>query len=152
MNLTAKSRYALKIMMDLAASDLETIQQRHKIAERQRISVDFMDHVMAKLRASGLVTSTRGRNGGFHLQRSPKDINLWDIISSVEDHIYPVRCIDEQCHLEHDCISHDVWNEVVQSIRNEMSQKSLDEMVTRWKNKQVSPLSSDNPAETSTNL
>lgn len=136
MNITAKSRYALKIMMDLADSSAAGKQQRHKIAARQGISVDFMDHIMARLRSHNLITSTRGRMGGFELGRAASAISLWDIFYAVEDNVFPVKCMDHSgCEFEDLCISYDAWTEVFQVIRSELSRKSLSEVVRKWQTK-----------------
>ena len=139
MNFTAKSRYALKIMMDLADSKPVGKQQRSKIANRQGISVDFMDHIMAKLRSSQLIESTRGRFGGFELKQAPEEISLWDIFIAVEDNIYPVQCIEDHdaCKFEASCISYDAWSDVFYSIKKELTSKSLAHMVEKWQKKKV---------------
>ena len=137
MNLTAKSRYALKIMMDLALNEGEGQQQRQKIAQRQGISVDFMDHILARLREHNLIQSTRGRTGGFRLKRKPETISLWDIFSSVEESLYPVRCMDDSgCEFEENCISLDAWSEVYRDIRLSLSAKNLHDICERWKSRE----------------
>ena len=135
MNITAKSRYALKIMMDLTNYAGSGCQQRQKIAGRHGIPVDFMDHILARLRAAGLIESIRGRAGGFQLKQDPDHITLWDIFYSVEDSIYPVRCIGEgvHCEAEHFCISHDVWDDVYATIRESLRSKTLSEIVADWR-------------------
>ena len=146
MNFTAKSRYALKIMLDLADCQQAGKQQRNQIALRQGISVDFMDHIMARLRDGELIRSTRGRNGGFELKKSPEDISLWDIFTAVEDHVYPVRCLVEEdlCQLEESCISHDAWSDVALAIKKELAVKSLAYFIHKWRRKAANtgPLSS----------
>lgn len=139
MNFTAKSRYALKIMMDLADSKLVGRQQRNKIAMRQGISVDFMDHIMARLRNKELIESTRGRFGGFELKKSAEEISLWDIFDAVEDNIYPVQCIEDHdaCKFEASCISYDAWSDVFYSIKKELASKTLASMVQKWQQKKV---------------
>jgi Rrf2 family protein len=74
-NITAKSRYALKIMMDLAVQEDHGHQQRHNIAQRQNIPLDFMDQITSRLRAAGLVASIRGRSGGFQLSKLTTEIS-----------------------------------------------------------------------------
>lgn len=139
MNITAKSRYALKIMMDLAANEESGHQQRHNIALRQGISLDFMDQVTARLRNAGLVESIRGRSGGVQLAKTPIEISLWEIFVAVEDNLYPVKCLDhELCDLEDQCISVDAWNEVFLSFRQVLLKQSLHELVVKWKNKKKS--------------
>ncbi len=136
MNITAKSRYALKIMMDLAANEESGHQQRHNIAMRQGISLDFMDQVTARLRSAGLVESIRGRSGGVQLGKPTTEISLWEIFIAVEDNLYPVKCLDhELCDLEDQCISVDAWNEVFSSFKQVLVRQSLHELVVKWKNK-----------------
>lgn len=124
-------------MMDLVDSEEDGHQQRHKIAMRQGIPLDFMDHILAKLRASDLIISIRGRTGGFQLKREPKDITLWDIFSAVEDSVYPVRCMggEKKCAAEDFCISHDAWTEVYQVIRETFKQQDLASIVEKWQQK-----------------
>ena len=139
MNLTAKSRYALKIMMDLTLNQQGGQQQRQKIALRQGISVDFMDHILARLREHQLIQSTRGRSGGFRLKRPAESISLWDIFSSVEDSLYPVRCMDEEgCQFEENCISLDAWGGVYRDIRAGLSRKTLQQICDKFNRQEPS--------------
>jgi len=85
MKITEKTRYALKILLDIAYyNDAGPVQRRH-IASRQSIPTDYMDHILTSLKNSGLLQSLRGREGGYHLCLSPEEISLWDIQNAVED-------------------------------------------------------------------
>ena len=133
MNFTAKSRYGLKIMLDLADSSHSNKQQRNQIAQRHGISIDFMDHIMARLKKSGLIISIRGRNGGFQLNHPPEKVSLWDIFTAVEDYFYPVKCTqDNHCEFENSCISYDSWSEVVSGIKDVLEKKNLKQLVNQW--------------------
>ena len=134
MNITAKSRYALKIMMDLAVNEEHGHQQRQSIALRQSVPLDFMDQITSRLRAAGLVESIRGRSGGFQLAKSPADISMWAIFEAVEDSLYPVKCLDhEKCELEASCISSSAWNDILSVLKTELMKKSLFDVVAKWK-------------------
>ncbi|MBI2602633.1 MAG: Rrf2 family transcriptional regulator [Deltaproteobacteria bacterium] len=134
MNITAKSRYALKIMMDLSLHEEGGHQQRHNIAVRQGIPLDFMDQVTARLRSASLIESIRGRSGGFKLSKASPKISLWDIFQAVEDNLYPVKCLDhEKCALEGMCVSIDAWDEVFSILKNELQKRSLQEVVDKWR-------------------
>jgi Rrf2 family iron-sulfur cluster assembly transcriptional regulator len=124
--------------VDLADFDADGLQQRQKIAARQGISPDFMDHIMARLKASGLVASIRGRQGGFRLERAAAEISLWDIFCAVEDSLFPVQCVEESgCQLEAHCISHDAWLDVAGIIQGELAGRSLGDMLKKWQDKKV---------------
>jgi len=135
-------------MMDLAVQEEQGHQQRHNIAQRQSIPLDFMDQITSRLRAAGLVSSIRGRSGGFQLSKTSKDISLWDIFEAVEDSLYPVKCLEhEKCEFEQSCISVDVWNEVFTIMRNAMSQKTLADSVEKYRTRPLEflehPISGD---------
>ena len=138
MNITAKSRYGLKIMMDLADHENGSLQQRQQIATRQGIPIDFMDQIVARLKQAGLIDSIRGRSGGMQLRKRSSEISLWDILIAVEDSVYPVKCLEhESCGLEHTCISMDAWSEVLVTIKKELSHKYLYDVVARWQKKKL---------------
>jgi cysteine desulfurase len=133
-NLTAKSRYALKIMMDLAAHETEGHQQRAKMAARQSVPLEFMDQVLSRLREHDLIVSIRGRNGGVALKRPPAEISLWDIFVAVEDRFFPVLCVQEHhlCNGEEQCISSDAWSEVYSELQGVLASKNLKDLLAKW--------------------
>jgi Rrf2 family protein len=133
-NLTAKSRYALKIMMDLAVHQTEGHQQRAKVAARQAVPLEFMDQVLSRLREHDLIVSIRGRNGGVALSRPPVDINLWDIFVAVEDRFFPVLCVQDNhlCSGEAQCISSEAWNDVYAELQGVLASKNLKDLVAKW--------------------
>jgi Rrf2 family protein len=130
MNITSKSRYALKIMIDLALNDGNGLQQRQNIAKRQGIPSDYIDHILARLRDHDLITSVRGRSGGFVLGRPSEEISAWDIFKAVEETVYPVQCLDESGCLHQDlCLSKPVWDDIFSGIENQLKEKSLKHLV-----------------------
>lgn len=139
MNLTSKSRYALKIMMDLAhysappSADAAGVVRRSDIARRQGIPTEYLDQIMIRLRAASLVESIRGRAGGYRLGRTPAQINLWDVFSAVEDSIYPVECVaTESCDFAPSCITHDAWSSIFASMREPLVKTTLAEATNKW--------------------
>jgi Rrf2 family protein len=135
MNITSKSRYALKIMMDLAYHSRDgTIVRRVDIADRQGIPTDYLDQIMMKLRSGKLVDSVRGRAGGYRLAKSAEDISVWELFTSVEDTLIPVNCIVENqtCGFQTHCISKDAWMEIFMAMQGSLSQITLAGLVERW--------------------
>ncbi len=141
MHITSKSRYALKILLDLAEHYDQGQQRRSSIAERQSVPLDFMDQILIRLRQAGFVTSKRGPRGGVALGKDPQTISLWDIFSQVEDGLYPVACMEKHdCLLDNKCISQDAWTQVFDIIKKELSKKTLADLVTSWKEKRIEGL------------
>lgn len=133
MNLTSKSRYALKIMMDLAHHRELPLVRRAEIARRQGIPPDYLDQIMIRLRAGDLVESVRGRSGGYRLQRDANQITLWDIFGTVEDGIYPVECLEtgHTCDFEPGCLTFPVWQEIFEAIKGPLSKINLLDVTQR---------------------
>ena len=148
MNVTSKSRYALKIMMDLAAEagshgelsllgigsagdGPSPVIQRGAIASRQGIPLDYMDHILQRLRDAGLIASVRGRSGGYSLGRAADSITVHDIFKAVEDAWHPVQCLEggEGCQAEHICSSKDAWSHISAAITGTLSGIILAELV-----------------------
>lgn len=134
MNLTSKSRYALKIMMDLTVTKGEDIIKRGDIADRQGIPSDYMDQIMVRLRAAGLIESVRGRSGGYRLMRDPALISLWDIFSAVEDAIHPVDCVSTEasCDFAADCAATTVWGQIFSAMQRPLLAMNLASLVSQW--------------------
>ena len=134
MNITSKSRYALKIMMDLTYHRDQPLVRRAEIAKRQGIPPDYLDQIMIRLRAGDLVESVRGRNGGYRLNRSPAEITLWDVFGTVEDGIYPVECLEtgHSCDFEPGCTTFPVWHQIFDAIRGPLSKMNLLDVTTQY--------------------
>ena len=130
MNVTSKSRYALKILMDLAEQG-DGLTQRSDISARQGIPLDYMDQILGRLRDGHLIDSTRGRAGGYRLARPAKAISVLEIFSAVEDAFQPVQCLEGGlgCVAEHVCSSKDAWGIISGAIRDSLSGILLTDLV-----------------------
>ena len=76
MKLTTKGRYAVTAMMDLALHARIDCVTLTEIADRQRISLSYLEQLFSSLRKAGLVSSARGPKGGYRLAREDKDISI----------------------------------------------------------------------------
>ena len=92
MRLSTKGRYAVMAMVDLARFSNGAPINLADIAERQEISLAYLEQLFAKLRRSGLVKSVRGPGGGYLLAHHRDDTRIADIILAVDEPIHAVRC------------------------------------------------------------
>lgn len=119
MKLTSKARYAVMAVADLALySFLEknTIVLK-EIADRQNISISYLEQLFAKLRKNGIVNSVRGPGGGYFLSREIDSISVWDIITAVDETIELKRCTGGgDCIHGEKCITHNLWNDLTKTI------------------------------------
>ena len=115
MNVTSRGRYALRVMMDLAQHADEGFVSLATLGERQSISTKYLEAIAASLRKAGLVESSRGKEGGYRLARSPADYSVGEILSSVEDSLAPVACMRLDavaCERAEECRTLPMWMEL----------------------------------------
>ena len=83
MNVTSKGRYALRVMLDLAQHPDEGYISLKTIADRQRVSMKYLEIIVSSLKKAGLVDSTRGKDGGYKLNRTPAEYGVGDILRCI---------------------------------------------------------------------
>jgi len=84
MKLSVKGEYGFQAVLDLALHSQAGPVQIHQIAQRQTIPKQFLDQILLNLKKAGLVTSTRGRQGGYRLARPASEITLLEISQGLE--------------------------------------------------------------------
>jgi Rrf2 family transcriptional regulator, iron-sulfur cluster assembly transcription factor len=110
MRLTTKGRFAVTAMIDVALHGVKGPVTLAAIAERQRISLSYLEQLFGKLRRRGLVDSVRGPGGGYNLGRAPETVAVADIIVAVDEPIDATLCGGRQnCLDDHRCMTHELW-------------------------------------------
>lgn len=135
MKLSTKGRYAVMAMVDLAANANEKPVALADIAERQEISLSYLEQLFGKLRKGGLVKSVRGPGGGYLLARGSNETRVSDIIMAVDEPIKATRCTPGQpqgCQSNRArCLTHDLWEELGNQIYLFLSSVTLSDVVTK---------------------
>ena len=93
MRISTKGRYALRIMIDLSHQKSGEPVSLRSIAERQEITLKYMESIMTQLLRAGLVVSVRGKSGGYHLTRQPKEYTVYEILRASEGDLSTVQCL-----------------------------------------------------------
>jgi len=120
--ISTKGRYGMAAMYDLAENYGQGPISLKSIAQRQKISENYLEQLMSTLRKAGYVKSIRGAQGGYTLSKDPAEISVGDIIRVMEGPIAIVDCLLEQsdeyscCEREGICVTRDVWAKVSNSI------------------------------------
>lgn len=129
MRLSTKGRYAVMAMVDLAQHGAEGPVSLTEIAERQEISLSYLEQLFAKLRRGGLVRSVRGPGGGYLLAHDRDDTRIADIILAVDEPLHAIRCKPGAtigCRGDRSrCLTHDLWEELSNQIHLYLSSVSL---------------------------
>ena len=135
MKLSTKGRYAVMAMVDLARHSNGAPVCLSDIAERQEISLPYLELLFAKLRRGGLVRSVRGPGGGYLLAYHRDDTRIADIILAVDEPIHAVRCTPGAvtgCRIDRSrCLTHDLWEELSNQIHLYLSSVSLGDVCER---------------------
>jgi Rrf2 family transcriptional regulator, iron-sulfur cluster assembly transcription factor len=135
MRLSTRGRYAVMAMVDLAKHGAGGPVCLAEIAERQEISLSYLEQLFAKLRKSGLVKSVRGPGGGYLLAFPAEETRIADIILAVDEPIHATRCSPGSpagCKSDRSrCLTHDLWEELGNQIHLFLSSVSLADVCER---------------------
>ena len=134
MKISAKSRYALHLMLELAMQEDGENLSVKTVAGSRGISEKYLEQIIPVLVRSGLVRSVRGAKGGYHLVRDPEDVTVGMILRTVEGSISPVSCLDDevnQCARCNACVTLDLWAQVDQAISNVVDHVTLADLVDK---------------------
>lgn len=138
MRLTTKGRYAVTAMLDLAIHHEEGPVTLADIAQRQGISLSYLEQLFSLLRKRGLVSSTRGPGGGYQLGKSARMIAVSEVISAVDESVDATRCGGkENCQGEERCLTHDLWEDLSKRIHEFLDDIDLAQLVERRRVKEV---------------
>ena len=126
MMVSTKGRYALRIMADLAENQEGGPVSLKDIAERENISIKYLEIIVSSLNKNGLLKSVRGKNGGYMLNREPKEYTIASILNSAEGNLSPVACFsDGNCDNAPSCKSYVLWKELDDVIEDFLSSRSV---------------------------
>lgn len=125
-------------MLELALSGGGKPVSLKEIAQRQQISLDYLEQLLRRLRRAGLVESVRGPRGGFILTRPPAEMSLWEIVKALEDAVAPVHCVDgvvmdkpsrkKQCRKTKECAAHLLWADMARVVRSFLEAHTLQQL------------------------
>ena len=112
MKISTKGRYALRLMMDIAAHDKEGYVSLKDAAARQDISVKYLEQIAGMLSKAGLLHSGRGAQGGYRLAKEPEAYTVGSILRLTEGNLAPVACLEgteNRCQRCGECATLDFW-------------------------------------------
>ena len=134
MRLSTKGRYAVMALADLAKFDNNNPVSLRGISLRQGISLLYLEQIFLKLKKNKIVTSVRGTNGGYILNKQPIEIKLADILNAVDEEVKTVQCKKESkkgCNSKTSkCITHNLWDELEIHINHFFEKKNLKDLIS----------------------
>lgn len=143
MKISTRGRYGLRALIDLAAyADKKCISIK-SIAERQGLSENYLEQLIAPLKKAGYVESVRGSQGGYQLKISADKMSVGNILRVLEGPLYPVDCLADgegsscgtgSCE---SCVTKDIWAKMYDSINEVLESVTLNDLVNDYKQKQA---------------
>ena len=138
MNVTSRGRYALRVMLDLAQHPEDGFISLKTVADRQDISMKYLEAIVGSLKKAELLESTRGKEGGYRLVKAPEDYTVGEILRCLEDNLAPVACIREDgvhCDQAAGCMTLPMWQELDEITNAYLDKVSLQDLITgeKWK-------------------
>ncbi len=142
MRLSTKGRYGVRALVDIALHNDGGPVMLKDIAQRQGISAQYLEHLVAPLIRAGVLRSIRGPRGGIALARPPEEITLSWAIQVLEGSVAPVECVDNPavCARSGQCAARDVWSDIKGAVMGVLESVTLKDLMDRQKAK-VSPRS-----------
>ena len=135
MRISTKGKYGLRAMVDLAVNSLDSPISLSSIAERQDLSLGYMEQVFSVLRKAGLVNSIKGAQGGYILADNPANITVGDVLRALEGDLNVVDEAEQQEANEKSieyCIKTVVWDKMNESLNKVADSITLEDLVTQY--------------------
>ena len=131
MKFSTKSRYALRLMVDLSVHDSGECISLKDISSRQEISVKYLEQIVSQLTKAGLLLSTRGAQGGYRIAKKPHEITAGDVLRAMEGNLAPIACLEEgygDCSRMSACQTIDFWSDLYKVLTDYVDGITLEDL------------------------
>lgn len=113
MIVSTRGRYALRIMIDIAENSNGNYIPMKEVAERQGLSLKYLERILPVLTKNELLSGVQGKGGGYKLVRAPEDIKVGEVLRLTEGDLAPVACLEcgtEPCKRAGECRTVHMWD------------------------------------------
>ena len=138
MKISAKGRYALRLMLDLAVYNTGEPIRIKDVAQRQQISEKYLEQVISLLNKAGFVRSIRGASGGYILSKDPTEYTVGMILRLTEGDLAPVSCVGVdslECKRRPGCVTVRVWEQIYDAVNNVVDNITLADLLEWYQEK-----------------
>ena len=134
MKISTKGRYGLRALVDMAANSKDGPISLIQTAQRQDISLNYLEQVFGVLRKSGIVLSVKGAGGGYKLARSAEEITVREVLEALEGEFSIIdKTGDEEKDPVQKAIQVLVWDEIDKKVNHFLENRSLAQLVHEYK-------------------
>lgn len=132
MIISTRGRYALRVMIDLAENGNSEYIAMKKIAERQGISLKYLERILPVLTQNNIVEGIQGKGGGYRLTRKPQEYRIGEILRLTEGNLAPVSCLEcgaEPCEKRDECRTLPMWTKLHNMICDYLDSVTLADLM-----------------------
>lgn len=134
MMVSTRGRYALRVMIDLAEHSNGRYMAMKSVAERQEISLKYLEKILRLLVSANLVEGVHGKGGGYRLTRPPQDYPVCEILKLTEGSLAPVACLEcgaEKCKRAGECRTLPMWTELNRLVNGYLENITLADLMKK---------------------
>ncbi len=141
MKLSTRSRYGLRVMLELARRHGQGPVLVETVEQSQGISGKYIHQIMQGLRNAGLVRTVRGPGGGYELVRDPSEVTALEVITVLEGPLDLVECIRQQevCETATRCVTRELWHRTALAMQEVLSSETLQSLCRRMQDLETDP-------------
>lgn len=128
MMISTRGRYALRVLIDLAEHRDDGYIPMKEIAQRQELSLKYLERILPVLTKAGIITGLQGKTGGYRLTVAPEDCTIGNVLRLTEGDLAPVACLEcgaKPCPRQGQCRTYPMWAEFQQVISEFFDRKTL---------------------------
>ena len=132
--ISTRGRYALRVMVDLAENSDGNYVAMKEVAERQQVSLKYLERILPLLVEKNLVEGVRGKGGGYRLTREPDEYLVGDILRAAEGDLVPVACLEKDaapCPRADNCRTLPLWKELDSLVAGFLDSKTLADLMKK---------------------
>lgn len=132
MMISSRGRYALRVMVDLAEHSNQKYIPMKEVAERQNISLKYLEKILPCLSKSNFVVGVHGKGGGYRLTKAPSEYKVGDILRLTDGQFVTVACLDcnsKKCDNEESCRTRPMWHKLQSIINDYLDSVTIEDLM-----------------------
>ncbi|MCR5616039.1 MAG: RrF2 family transcriptional regulator [Saccharofermentans sp.] len=132
MMVSTKGRYALRVIIDLAENGGDGYTPMKEVAERQGISLKYLERILPLLVSAGLIEGVHGKGGGYKLSKKPEEYTVGEVLRAAEGDIAPVACLEcnsEICSRQDTCRTRPMWTKLDTLINDYLDSVTIKDLM-----------------------
>jgi len=132
MNISAKSKYAVRALVELAQHNDGQPVPIGDIASKRDIPLQFLEQLFSSLRKAGILNSHRGVRGGFSFKKLPEEVSVLDVVEVLDGDVAPAACtVGAECDKINHCAVRDVWAEAKSCLEEVLASANIAELAEK---------------------